>query len=163
MYPPTNIQIDSYIPGYSTTILPLSHTTHRPPHPASQKTIHQHTLTHLSTHPRRLTPTPSNTPSFTISYSTSRHRRVSLSSETYIPGAMSSCASSAPARERHSTTNPEFAIWLIHFTFPYPYACGIQDLPSRFNVVRCGFCFSTTASTLAPSTLRTILLTGSCT
>ena len=84
MYPPTNTQIGSYIsPGHPTAILP---------------SLAYHTLTQPSTHPPSLESKPSHTASFTFSYSTSSHRRVRMSSETYHAGPMSSCASSAPAR-----------------------------------------------------------------
>ena len=56
-------------------------------------------VTQPSTHPPGLAPKPSHTPSFTFSYSTSRHRRVRMSSETYLTGSMPSCAPSASARE----------------------------------------------------------------
>ena len=61
--------------------------------------MRQHPCRRPLGHPPSLAPTPSHTPTFTLSYSTGRHCRVGMSSGTYMTGLMSSCASSAPARE----------------------------------------------------------------
>ena len=112
MYPPTNIQINSYIPGHPNTILPLSHTTPPPAHPARRVSVN--TLPQPSTPPPSLTPKPAHTPSFTFSYSTSIQRRVRMSSETYVAGTISSCASSAPAREPAPWHHQPLGCCLVH-------------------------------------------------
>ena len=62
---------------------------------------------------------------------------------------------------RHANPAPPEYSFTCLFTCLSLYTCDMHDLPSRFNVVRCGFCFSTKASASAPATARARSVSGS--